>query len=289
MELCHRGPTPVPVSVVDLEDLESGLEYEGVGDHRIVRLIRELFDVQILLDDPIGVRQERPRGAQRVPELIDVQLIVGRDEGQSRVSISELGIYADQLPYELMLFGIEAATGQMEHHRVASLELRQGPPPAGLIGELVVGKRLAFTDVAAHALPQIDVQLLNGRFDVVVDADGSQQAVRTSLIDANPGLGCQFMTAPSNTVEFQGATHAVVGHGAVLKFETTTCLEALGEIRTQLTVCHGAESADRLTRGRTRLGRTRSGWSRHLRRLAQLDIGPQRHSTAYLSARAGGA
>ncbi len=43
------------------------------------------------------------------------------------------------------------------------------------------------------------------------------------------------MTAPSNTVEFQGATYAVVGHSALLEFEPTTCLEALGEIRTQLT------------------------------------------------------
>ena len=64
VELGHRGPTPVPISVVDLEDLESGLEYERVGDHRIVRLIRELLDVQILLDDPIGVGQERPRGTR---------------------------------------------------------------------------------------------------------------------------------------------------------------------------------------------------------------------------------
>ena len=67
VELCHGGPAPVPVSVVDLEDLESGLEDERVGDHRIMRFIRELFDVQILLDDPIGVRQERPRGAQTRP------------------------------------------------------------------------------------------------------------------------------------------------------------------------------------------------------------------------------
>src|SRR5580658_4099745 len=155
VKLCHRGPTPVPVSVVDLEDLESGLEDECVGNHRIVRLIRELFDVQILLDDPIRVRQERPSGAERVPELVDVQLIVGRDEGQSRVSIPELGIYVDQLPYELMLFGIEAATGQMEHHWVGPLELRQGSPSAGSVGELVVGKRLTFTDVAAHVASKL--------------------------------------------------------------------------------------------------------------------------------------
>ena len=36
------------------------------------------------------------------------------------------------------------------------MELRQGPPPAGLIGELVVGKRLAFTDVAAHVASKLE-------------------------------------------------------------------------------------------------------------------------------------
>ena len=55
-----------------------------------------------------------------------------------------------------MLFGIEAATGKMEHHRVAPLELRKGPPPAGLIGKLVVGKRLAFSDVAAHMASELE-------------------------------------------------------------------------------------------------------------------------------------
>jgi hypothetical protein len=88
VELCHRRPGPEPAPVRDLEELESGLEDERVGDRRIVPLIRELFDAQILLDDPIGVRQ--------------------------------------------------------------------GPPPAGLIGELVVGKRLAFTDVAAHVASQLN-------------------------------------------------------------------------------------------------------------------------------------
>ena len=55
-----------------------------------------------------------------------------------------------------MLLGIEAAPGQMKHHRVASLELREGPPPAGLVGEFVVGKQLAFTDVAAHVAAKLE-------------------------------------------------------------------------------------------------------------------------------------
>ena len=44
------------------------------------------------------------------------------------------------------------------------------------------------------------------------------------------------MTAPSNTVEFHLAVHAVIGPGAVLKCEPATCLQARGEMKTQLTV-----------------------------------------------------
>src|ERR1700684_1470181 len=65
------------------------------------------------------------------PELFDVELIVCRDEDQSRVRISELGIGVAQSSNELMLLRIEASTGQMEHYRVAPLRLRQKPPPAG--------------------------------------------------------------------------------------------------------------------------------------------------------------
>ena len=87
---------------------------------------------------------------------------------------------------------------------------------------------------STHASRLASLKPSNGRLDVVVDSGGSQQTVRTSLKDVNSSLGCQVMTAPSNTVELQGATHAVVGHGAVLEFEPATFLEALGEIRTQL-------------------------------------------------------
>src|SRR3974390_1580245 len=77
--------------------------------------------------------------------------------------------------------------------------------------------------------------LSNGRFDVVVPADGSQQTVCTSLIDAHSSLGCQVVATPSKAVELQGATYAVVGHGSVFEFEPASDAEALGEIRTQLT------------------------------------------------------
>jgi hypothetical protein len=60
--------------------------------------------------------------AESIAELIDVQLIVGRDENQSRVCVSKVGIRVDQVPKKPMFFRIEAAPGQMEHHRIAPLE-----------------------------------------------------------------------------------------------------------------------------------------------------------------------
>ena len=141
---------PSTNSRCNLEDLEAWFQDERVGDHRIVWLIRELLDVEVLLDGPIRIRQERPRGTEGIAELIDVQLIVGRDDNQSRVCVSKVGIGIDQVPQKPMLLRIKASPRQMEHHRIAPLQPRERSPFAGLIGQLIVGERPAFTYVAAH-------------------------------------------------------------------------------------------------------------------------------------------
>ena len=82
-----------------------------MGDHRIMRLIGELFNVEVLLDNSFRVRQKGPRGAECIAELIDVQLIVGGDENQARVCVSEVGIPIDQVLNKPMLFRVEATPG----------------------------------------------------------------------------------------------------------------------------------------------------------------------------------
>ena len=74
-----------------------------------------------------------------------------------------------------------------------------------------------------------------GRFDVVVDAGRGQQPIRAALVDPDPRLRRQVMAAPADTVIFQGAAYAVIGHGAVLQADAAARAEAPGEERAELT------------------------------------------------------
>ena len=49
---------------------EPGLEHERVRDHRVVVGVGVLLDVEVLLHDPLRVREERPLGADRRAELL---------------------------------------------------------------------------------------------------------------------------------------------------------------------------------------------------------------------------
>jgi peroxiredoxin len=75
---------------------------------------------------------------------------------------------------------------------------------------------------------------LGRRLDVVVDADGGQQAVRAALVDPHPRLRRQVAVAPADAVVLQGAPHAVVGHRAVLQADAAARGKAPAEERAQL-------------------------------------------------------
>jgi hypothetical protein len=78
-----------------------------------------------------------------------------------------------------------------------------------------------------HGHPLAPGPFLCRCFDVVVDADRGQQSVRAAFVDPDSRLRLQVVTAPVDAVVFQGAAHAVVGHGAVLEPDAAACAEAL--------------------------------------------------------------
>jgi len=89
--------------------------------------------------------------------------------------------------------------------------------------------------------------VLDGCFDVVVDADRGQQSVRAAFVDPDSRLGRDLVAAPADAVVFQGAAHAVVGDGAVLEADAAACAEARAEERAELTgAAVGVRRADRL-------------------------------------------
>jgi hypothetical protein len=59
-QLLDGRPAEKPLAVVDLVDTQTGFEHHRVRDHRIVRRIRVLRDVEILLHLASGIRKERP-------------------------------------------------------------------------------------------------------------------------------------------------------------------------------------------------------------------------------------
>src|SRR3984893_5970828 len=61
-EFLRRGPAEEPVAVVDLVNDKTGLQDGRVRNHRIVDRIGVLGDVEVLLDLPARVGEERPMG-----------------------------------------------------------------------------------------------------------------------------------------------------------------------------------------------------------------------------------
>ena len=131
-------------------DHEPGLEHERVRDHRVVAGVGVLLDVEILLDDPAGVLEERPLGADRGTELLAGVVLVGRDRDDLRVGDRDLGIERRQLEVLLVLLRAEVAARERQDQRIVSLELAEPARRARVVGQLVVGEHAARRDVGAH-------------------------------------------------------------------------------------------------------------------------------------------
>src|SRR5262252_369026 len=143
---------PEPVAVVDAVDDQSGLEHQGVRDHRVVLGVGVLGDVQVLLDDPAGVGQEGPLGADRVAEVLQGVVVVGGDGDDLGVGRRELGIVGGQFQVLVVFLGAVVAAGQGQDHRVAALQFAERADGAGVVGQRVVGEGAAGGDVRTHGM-----------------------------------------------------------------------------------------------------------------------------------------
>src|SRR6195952_5355041 len=74
----------------------------------------------------------------------------------------------------------------------------------------------------------------DGGLDVVVDANRGQQTVGAPFQNDDPGLRQEVVTAPTSTVVFHGATHAVVGDHAEVETDSAAHAETSDEEGTQL-------------------------------------------------------
>src|SRR3954471_8316754 len=151
-EVVEGGAPPEPVAVVYAMDDEAGPEHDGVGNHRVVVRVGVLLDVEVLLDDAPGVGEEGPLGADRVAELLEGVVLVGRDRGDLRVRDVDLRKVRGELEVLLVLLGAVVAAREREDHRVVALDLAELARQVLVVGQFVVRERGAGCDVRAHGL-----------------------------------------------------------------------------------------------------------------------------------------
>jgi hypothetical protein len=129
---------------------QTRLEHQGVRDHRVVLGVGVLLDVEVLLDDPAGVGEEGPEGADRRPELLQCVVLVGGDRDDLRVRDRDLRLERGQVEVLLVFLGTEVAAGEREDQRVAALQLAERADGAGVVGQRVVREHAAGDDVRTH-------------------------------------------------------------------------------------------------------------------------------------------
>jgi len=90
-----------------------------------------------------------------VAELIDLELVVGRDDDDPRVADPEVEGRVHQAVEEAVLLRVEAPAREVKHHWVRALQVRQTPLGPVLVRQFIVGKGAPNFDVAAHPGPPI--------------------------------------------------------------------------------------------------------------------------------------
>src|SRR5215211_2680375 len=95
-EVRERGASPEPVAVVDL------------------------LDVEVLLDHPSRVLEERPLGADGGAELLERVMVVGCDRGDLGVGDGDLRIVRGELEVLLVLLGAVVAARERQDERVVA-------------------------------------------------------------------------------------------------------------------------------------------------------------------------
>ena len=106
-----------------------------------------------LLQFARGVREKRPVGADGGAELIRLEQVVGRDRHETAITHLHLAVELQE-PFVLPpVFWTETSTGEHQHQRIASLQLRERAVLGAMVRKLIVGKGCAGNDVGSHSAP----------------------------------------------------------------------------------------------------------------------------------------
>jgi hypothetical protein len=121
-----------------------------VRDHGIVDGIRVLSDVEVFLNNPPRVGEERPVGVDSAAKFVRASDVVGADRDELAITNFDFTMELNQ-PLRLpAVLGSIAAAAQDEDHRILALELGELPASGGVVGQLVIGEDGSGNDVSAH-------------------------------------------------------------------------------------------------------------------------------------------
>src|SRR5690606_38659426 len=194
VQLSDRRAAPVPVPVVDLVDLQPGLQHEGVRDHGLVVRIRVLLDAEVPCNDPIPVVEERPIRADPEPEVVERDEVAIRGNGyEPREAYGALLREGDELVELLPVLGAVDAPVEGEHHRVVALEERELPRRVRVVGEFEVRECRAGDDVFSHGVVLVDggwfvgVEHVSG--PLPTPASGGSPSLVPGRATGTPGAG----------------------------------------------------------------------------------------------------
>ena len=149
-KIVHRGPSEVPVAVVDLVNDETRFENNHIRDHRIVDGIGVFDDVEVFLNDPSRIGEEGPVGADSGAKLVRLIDVVGADGDQLAIANLDLTVELNQPLRLAAVLGSITAAAQHQNHRIVALQLGELPAFCGVVGQLVIRKDGSGNDVSAH-------------------------------------------------------------------------------------------------------------------------------------------
>jgi hypothetical protein len=149
-EILSCGSAKEPVAVVDLVNEETRFKHDRMWDHRIMHRIRVFANIEVFLNDPPGVGQEGPVGANSTSKFIGLNDVVGSDRDQSAICNLELAVELNETLMLPPLLWAETAATEYENHWVLPLEFRELPAFCGVVGKLIVGEDCAWNNVISH-------------------------------------------------------------------------------------------------------------------------------------------
>ena len=109
-----------------------------------------LRNVEVLLNNPVGVGEEGPLGAHRRAELLQSVMVIGGNHNNLRVCHRNFRIKRGKVQMLLVFLRAVMAARKRQNQGIIALKFAEPAQCARVIGQLIVGKNVSGTLDAAR-------------------------------------------------------------------------------------------------------------------------------------------